>query len=73
MIWERNGIETSSLLGCGLNAFQNMMDSSSTKYDNVLSISETSDCSYEGEYSVTVNTNGGDSVTETINISKPII
>ena len=73
MIWERNGIETSNSLGCGLDVFQNMMDSSSTEYDNVLSISETSGCSYEGEYSVTVNTNGGDNVTEMINISKPLI
>lgn len=41
------------------------------KYELTLNIKQQPQCTYTGEYDVTVNTNGGENVTtESLNISK---
>lgn len=73
VFWEVNGVPATNLSNCGFESHQRMTDRSESKYSNILTINESHGCTYDGTYSVSVNTNGEDNVSTSFNICKWIV
>ena len=70
VFWEVNGVPVTHLNNCGFESEQRVINRFKSKYSNILTINESHGCTYDGTYSVSVNTNGGYNVSVSFNISK---